>query len=163
MTNGVELGIQRVFRALSTISGELDTSWAKKGFEVIKSFVSSPNVVIREHAISALAKVKTADAVGILADLLVDSRLGSVVQSALAKLGSLCIDAVGNVLQSAESTELCRRCINILETIGTLRAVETLAAVFYHKSEEVRLESCLAVGRLLKIKGTARLVRSIDV
>jgi HEAT repeat protein len=127
-----------VIEALNRIGSEFDSPW-------LMACLSHPAAEVRQGAVNGLFRVGGASALVALACETKCPGRGAV-ESKLNELGAAVVPSLWQALQKATATEVARRLIRILGTVGPPARLPLAEAVFWQNDVEVRRAAAAAAG-----------------
>jgi len=143
-----------VLHALGIIG---DPRAAPKIMELVSSAGMDPEV--KEIAVRVLGEVKNPDAIGLLVQLLSDSRLGA---TAATSLGSIGLPALQAALEAMESDAKRIGAALALGIIGDASATDVLVTALKDRNPEVRRNAAMSLGMLKNRAAVQPLIEALD-
>lgn len=151
----------QIWRSLDLRAVAALTQLSHETPELLASMAHAPDAEVRTKAIHALGTLSDDWAVNILSDLLVQGVDSEATANALAGMGSDGIAVVMRVIDRDRSNVTAMSsCLNILEQLGTLQAVETAVPLLWDgQNGEFAALTC---ARLLSDSGLRAMFETVD-
>ena len=131
--------------------------------QLLKAMVHSENMHVRTRAIHSLGSVPEPWAVQLLSELLLSGRESTETVSALASMGADGISVIASLIDNnSKLNDIIGPCLEVLEQIGDLQALETAIPLIWSKDSRVCHPAALSCACMLKDSGLCASFEALD-